>query len=98
MKHRRLPEHSALGSILRKGIEADVTTLVSHEAPIDEQNEHAMIRVVKCLTISAESEPPVVVIPSQCGLMAIERIGTAKAAQWILPRQGVHAVLTNVPF
>lgn len=38
-----VPEHSAPVTILGRGPEANMTTILSHEAHMDEQHEHATI-------------------------------------------------------
>lgn len=76
-------EHLASDALLGRGTKANVTKLFSREAPIDEQNEHATIRVAKLITIPTETESPGVVVPSKGGLMTIERTKTAKSTQRI---------------
>lgn len=53
--------------------------------PIDEQNGHATIRVVKSNTIPAEVESLVDVVASTFCPMTIERIQTDKQTQHIPP-------------
>lgn len=57
-----VPEHSAPATILGRGTEANVTTLLSHQVPLDEQSDHATTRVAKGITVPAKSESPVVFI------------------------------------
>lgn len=43
MERQIVPEHFASGVVLERGSEANLTTILSHEGPMNEQNEHAAI-------------------------------------------------------
>lgn len=64
--------------------EAEVTQILLHEAPKDEQKEHATIRAGKLITITATTESPLAVM-SKCDLMAVDRIQMARPTQRTLP-------------
>lgn len=55
MQTKIVLEPWARAAILRGGTKASGTTLLSREAPVDEQTEHAMIGVAEPITISAET-------------------------------------------
>lgn len=73
-----VPEHLVACTILGKGTEANLTMLLSREAPLCEQKDPATIRMAKYITVPAEMESLVVVVTLKCGLMTIERMQTAK--------------------
>lgn len=54
---------------------------VLHEASIDEQKEHATIRVTKLISIPAEAESGLVLVTSVSGPMTIARMHTRKLTQ-----------------
>lgn len=98
MERKIVPEHSGPVAILQKDTEANITIILLHEAPIDEQSEHSTIRAAQFFTIPAETESLVLVLTSKCGLMSIERMQMAKPTQWILTSCGVLEVCHNVQF
>lgn len=77
--------------------EAKRKTILSHEAPINEQSKHAMVRVATLITTTVETKSLVVVVTSKCGIMTIEQVQTDKLKQFILAARGVHQACTNVP-
>lgn len=58
--------HSAPMAILGTGQEAKMTTILPHEAPVNEQRKHAMILAVTLTTIPVETQSRVGVIMSEC--------------------------------
>lgn len=98
MESKMVPEHLVQAVILGGGADANVTTILSREAHMDEQNEHATLLVAKHITILGESDSPVVVVRSKYDLMTIERIQAAYRTQRIFPPRDIHKVRTNVPF
>lgn len=66
-------EYAAPVSLLGRDPEANVTSSLSHEATMNDQNEHTTIGVSKLITILAEAESQVVFVRSTFGLMTIER-------------------------
>lgn len=89
MERKIVPELSFLDALLRRGTEALVTRVLYLEATLDEHSEHAMIQVVKLMTIPAKPESPVVIAASECGNFTVNWIQTAKQAQQILLARGV---------
>lgn len=79
MERNIIPEHLAPDAKLINGTEANMTTLLSPEAPKNDQNEHQTTRVARLITILAETESLVVFVSSKCCLMNIERTQTARA-------------------
>lgn len=98
MERKIVHEKLAPVALLRRDTEGSLTPILLHEVPMDEQSEQATVRVAKLITILAETEYPVIVVTSKCGVMTIGRIQTAKPTQWILPTRSVHGVFTNNPF
>lgn len=86
MESKIVPEHSAPFTTMGGGTDANRTLLVSQEASMDDQNEHTMIRVLKLITITAESKTPVVAVTLKCGLMTIHSAETTKADTTDSPR------------
>lgn len=83
MECQIVPDRLATVEILRTGIEAEVTMILSHQGPNNEQT-YATICCTTSITILVEMERPVVVTKSKCGLTTIERKLTAKLTQRIL--------------
>lgn len=74
-----VPEQLLPVSLLGKGTEANVTTILLHEGHMNEQNDHKTTRVAELTTIPAVTESTVVLVTSNSGPFPIERIQTAKA-------------------
>lgn len=84
--------HSALISILGKGTEAHMCTMLYLKYPFHEKNKFVTIQAVKCITIPAETLSPVVVVIFKYGPKK------ARATQRILPEKRVYEIRANVPF
>lgn len=97
MERKIVLENMSPCAILERVTEANMTTLLSHEATVDDQIEHTAILDLKLITILDETESPVVVIKSKCGLMTIGRIQEAEPTRGILSKQGIHKQWTKVP-
>lgn len=78
MECKTVFEHSAPVALLGRGTQVNMTTILSCEMPMDEQNEHATMGLVRLITTPAKMESPVVVIASRCGLLTTEGIHTVK--------------------
>lgn len=81
-----------------RSIEAKLSKTLSHEVPLNDHNEHAIIWVAKLLSISAESESWVAIVASKCGLRTLKQIQTAKPTKQILPARGIYKFRTNISF
>lgn len=87
MQLKVVPVHPALAALLKTGRKAKGTNILSHQAPIDYQIEHATNSMANLMTVLAYEESAVVVLMSLCGLMTIERILIASPKQSTLPAQ-----------
>lgn len=91
-------QHSTTDDILKRDGEVKLNSVLLHEAPIDEQIEHAKIWTVKRITIPPEMKSLVVIRRSKYVLLTREWIQTTKMIQRFLLAGGIHDVHTNVPF
>lgn len=73
-----VPDLSAPVLILGKGTGAIVTTILSHEASMDDKKEPVMIGVARLIPDPDETESLLVFGMIECGVMIIERTQTAK--------------------
>lgn len=55
-EQKAVPEHLAKGALMGRCTESNVATTLAYEAPLNEQIEHAKIRVVRVITILAVSK------------------------------------------
>lgn len=70
--------HSAPVAILWNDTEASMTTLLSQEAPMDNQNEHEKIYDAKFITIPTGTKSQVAILTSKCVLMTMKRMQMEK--------------------
>lgn len=94
------PEHSEPVDLLKRGTEANVTTILilSYEAALYKEKEYSTFPYAKLIIILAKPESTVIVITSKRGPMTIDRIQTAKPTQKTTHERGIHEVCTNFPF
>lgn len=64
--------------------------ILSHVTSIPWTQEHATIKVEKQLTITAETESPVIVVTSRYGLMTIDRIQRYKPTSRVLQAHVIY--------
>lgn len=92
MERRTEPEHPAPALILGRGTNANVTTMFSHEALMDEQNKYALIQVAKLITVPAHSESLVVVVTSKISSDGHRNDEDGKDNTTDISMQGIHTV------
>lgn len=81
-----VPEYLVLVSASRANNELEVTSPLLHGAPADQEDKHETNQVDMPITISTETELPVVVVTSNCVPMITECVQMPKRTKQILPR------------
>lgn len=84
MERMIVSQHSAPVAKTKSGTKTNMTTILLHEAPTDEQNDNETIWAAELILTTIKMESVVVIVTSRCGLRTIARVPTDKQTQMIL--------------